>query len=159
MRPPPIAIVVAIFLVGSVADAPAQPTRWRPIVRADLFAAAVDAAHIGAGAATDLGSYVRLDAMLGIGAARVGDRTAASGRGEVMGRFVLDPFRQRRWGPYVGAGLIARLDDDEPVRGLVALVLGTEFPGGARWTRAVELGFGGGVRLGFVLRGARAGRR
>jgi hypothetical protein len=159
MRRGLITTVAAVMSIAVADDARGQSARWRPVVRADLFAAEVDAAHAGAGVVTDLGSYVRLDAVLGAGAARAAGRTFASARGDVIGRFVIDPLRQQRWGPYVGAGLIARLDDDGPIRGLVALVIGTELPGGARWVPAVELGFGGGVRLGFVLRAGRAGRR
>ena len=159
MRGPLVVIAVGVLLAITDHPADAQPARWRVLTRADLFLATIDAAHLGAGATTDIGSYVRLDAALGGGAARVADHTVGSGRAEVIGRFVVDPFRQGRWGPYVGAGLIARLDGGERLRGLLALTIGTELPGGPRWAHAIELGYGGGVRVGVVLRSGREGRR
>jgi hypothetical protein len=147
--------IVAVAMVAGVAAVPpadAQPRRWLPVARADLFSARIDAAHGSVGLTTGLGSYVRIDGLIGAGAARVADSTVASGRAEVVGRFVLDPFRQARWGPYVGAGLIARLDDGEPSRMLLALVVGTELPGRRQWVPALEVGYGGGVRVALALR-------
>jgi hypothetical protein len=83
----------------------------------------------------------------------------ASGRAEVVGRFLLDPFRQSRWGFYGGGGLIARLDEGDDVRGYVTLLLGVEPPGNGQWLPALELGIGGGTRVALVVRRGRAERR
>ena len=135
-----------------------QPT-YRGLARADAFIARVDAIHVGAGLTRDLGSYVRLDGVLAGGVARSGDDTAGSGRAEVVGRFLLDPVRQSRWGLYAGGGLIARLDDGDDVRGYFTVLFGAELPVDGRMLPALELGIGGGTRVGLVVRRGRLDRR
>ena len=135
-----------------------QPT-WRALARVDAFIARVDAIHVGAGLTRDLGSYVRLDGALAGGVARAGDDTGASGRAELVGRFLLDPFRQSRWGFYAGGGLIARSDDGDDVRGYFTLLFGAELPVEGRMLPALELGIGGGTRVGLVVRRGRMDRR
>ena len=133
--------------------------QFRLALRADAFLARVDAFHAGLGATTDLGSYVRVDAVVAGGVARDGDESVASGRLEVTGRFLLDPFRQSRWGFYGGAGLIARHDDGAETNGYLTLIAGTELPGSGRMLPALEIGIGGGTRFAFVLRRSRPSRR
>ena len=95
-----------------------------------------------------------------------------SARADLMARFLLDPFREARWGPYAGAGLSVRAEEERHVgdgdvakervrsRGFLLLALGVEGPElGNGVMPALELGFGGGTRLGLVLRQARPGRR
>ncbi len=127
--------------------------------RADLFSAKIDAAQVGIGLASDLGTYFRLASMVGAGVARAGEETVASGRVEIVGRFLLDPFRQARWGLYGGAGAMARHDDGPGTRGFLTLVVGAELPARRQQVAAVEVGIGGGVRLGFAMRQGRARRR
>ena len=156
-------LVLLFALAGSAADLEAQriatrPT-FRPVVRVDGFFARGDAVHAGAGVTRDVGSYVRLDAVLAAGAARAGDETVASGRAELVGRFLLDPFRQSRWGFYGGAGLVARQDGASDPRSYITLLVGAELPGGGRMRPALELGIGGGTRIGFAVRRGRPDRR
>ena len=132
---------------------------YRVVTRADAFLARVDAYHAGAGATTDLGSYVRLDAVVGAGIARAGEERVGSARAEVVGRFLLDPYRQSRWGVYAGGGLILRHDDGPGTSGYVTLLAGAELPGAAGMQPALELGIGGGTRIGLVLRRGRPNRR
>jgi len=156
------AALVMVFASGRTADAQATGGRGgavRLVGRVDAFFARTEALHAGLGATTDLGSYVRLDAVLAAGAARVGGVTAASGRVEIVGRFLLDPFRQSRWGFHVGSGLIARFDDGTRGRGYLTLLLGTELPGTARTRPALEVGIGGGTRVGIAIRQGRINRR
>jgi len=135
------------------------PSRIRTEVRVDAFAARADAVHAGFGWATDLGTYVRLAGVLGAGVAHAEDRTAASGRVEVTGRFLLDPFRQARWGLYGATGIMARHDDGPGTRGYMTLALGLELPSERPGVTAVELGIGGGVRVAVAIRQGRRGRR
>ncbi len=156
-----VATVVGL-VIGSAevqAQGATRQPAFRPVVRADAFLARVDAFHAGAGLTREVGSYVRLDGVLGAGVARAGDATAASGRVEVVGRFLLDPFRQSRWGFYGGGGLIGRLDDGDDVRGYFTLVLGAELPGSGRVRPALEVGIGGGTRVALVVRRGRLDRR
>jgi hypothetical protein len=138
--------------------APRSPT-LRLTARVDAFLARVDALHAGLGVNTDLGSYVRLDAALAAGAARFEQTTVASGRAEVVARFLLDPFRQSRWGFYGGGGLIARYDDGPGASGYLTVLVGTELPGAWRTLPALEIGIGGGTRIGLVIRRGRSNRR
>jgi hypothetical protein len=102
---------------------------------------------------------VRLAGVLGAGAAHAEDRTVASGRAEVAGRFLLDPCRQARWGLYGATGITARYDDGPGTRGYLTLALGLELPSERSSVTAVELGIGGGVRVAVALRQGRRGRR
>jgi hypothetical protein len=82
-----------------------------------------------------------------------------SGRFDALARFLLDPFRESRVGLYAAGGLSLSHDPWERWKGGLALVLGAELPSraGAAW--AVEVGMGGGLRIGLALRRAVPGRR
>ncbi len=153
-----------VMLVATQRTADAQATGGqgdavRFVGRVDAFLARTEALHAGLGATTDLGSYVRLDAVLAAGSARVSGVTVASGRVEIVGRFLLDPFRQSRWGVHIGSGLIARFDDGTRGKGYLTLLLGTELPGTSRTRPALEVGIGGGTRVGIAIRQGRINRR
>ena len=156
------ALLGLLFVVGARASAQDREdgaSRVRLVARLDAFVARVDALHAGLGATTALGSYVRLDAVLAAGAARAGDETAASGRAELVGRFLLDPFRQSRWGVYGGAGLLARYDDGPGMNAYLTLLVGAELPGARRLVPALEVGIGSGTRVALVVRRGRPNRR
>lgn len=135
------------------------PSRIRTEARADAFLARIDALHAGIGLAADLGTYFRLAGIIGVGAADVDGETVASGRAEVLGRFVLDPFRQARWGVYGATGVVARYENGPGTRGYLTVLLGAELPSERPTVTAVELGIGGGVRIGVAIRQGRLGRR
>lgn len=135
------------------------PSRVRFEARADAFVGRSDALHGGVGVAADLGTYFRLAGIVGAGVASAGGESSASGRAEVVGRFLLDPYRQARWGLYGGAGVIARHDGGAGTRGYLTLILGAELPGQARTVTAVEVGLGSGARLGVAIRQGRQSRR
>ncbi len=112
---------------------------------------AVQAAY---GFTVPAGIYVRSGMVAGIGAGRHG----IEGRSDLVVRFSFDPFRQSRWAPYAGAGLSGRYRSklDGGSRGYLLVFLGVEgpLPLGERsgWVPAVEVGLGGGARVGIVLR-------
>jgi hypothetical protein len=101
---------------------------------------------------------VRLGASLGAGA-RFPDDAQSVGevRADATVRFLLDPFAERRRGLYGGVGLSAsHLGGGIGARPPVLLLLaGIEGPprNGRAW--ALELGLGGGLRVGLVRRRAR----
>lgn len=143
---------------------PTQASRWQPEVRADAFAGRPAAVHLGAGIALKLGYYARLALIAGGGmsgaadtsggAANSRDGAHASGRVELLGRFVLDPFREAGRGPYAAAGLSQRLEQGLRPRTRLSAVLGIEARPRGGWAPSLEAGFGGGVRAGVVLRRA-----
>jgi hypothetical protein len=76
-----------------------------------------------------------------------------------MARYLLDPLRQFKWGPYAGGGFTAQWDRRANWHGDLLVLVGIEGPVRAGWRPAVELGLGGGARLGVVLRRARSNGR
>ena len=164
--------VVACALAAPLA-AQSEP-RVHPELRADVIATGVTAYHVGLGANTRLTNYVRLGALAAAGmTARPSPGDAKpSARADLVGRFLLDPFRERRWGPYGSAGLSVRVESEQRngagdaneevlrTRGYLLIAFGVEGPEvGNRLLPALEVGFGGGTRVGLVLRRVQSGRR
>ena len=154
------ALALACVAREGSSQATPRPPRIAPALRVDGFVARGRAVHAGIGLGVRLGTYAHLDVT---GAAGMGNAPGAdadartSGRVEVLGRFALDPFEQFRRGPYAGAGLAVRLDEGARRRVHLTAVVGVEGRPASRWRPALELGFGGGVRVGAVFR--RSGRR
>jgi len=111
----------------------------------------VEAAY---GFTVPVGIYVRSGIVAGVGAGRHG----VEGRTDFISRFSFDPFRQTRWAPYAGAGLSGRyrskLDDGDRAYLLVFLGVEGPLPLGelSGWVPALEVGLGGGARVGLILR-------
>lgn len=111
------------------------------------------AVHAGMGVARRMSTYARLALIAGTGPSEDG----LSGRAEAAARFHLDPFRQRRWGAYGGAGAgVFWGDSTEP---FLLILFGVEGPQRGGWAPAVEVGLSRGVRLGLALRRTPSGRR
>lgn len=106
--------------------------------------------ELGAGIFVPLGTYVRAGIVGGIGT--ITNPLGAAGRLEVLGRFLLDPLYEHRWGPYIAGGLGERVDYGAAARPYLVLLLGIEGPRWGRVTPALEAGVGSGVRVGFALR-------
>jgi hypothetical protein len=149
-------------LLNPVVAASQTPTQsLQGEVRADAIVARATSVQAGYGLSIPAGIYVRMGVVAALGAGPHG----LEGRTDLISRFSLDPFRQSSWSPYGGAGISSRFRSDQAggSRGYLLVVLGVEGPlaAGKRtgWVPAVELGLGGGARVGFVLRRAIAGRR
>jgi hypothetical protein len=152
-----VGILFAIAQLPSSAEAqePILP-RITPEARADVIFGRDPAVHVGAGAQVPAGYYVRvgIDVAAGVSA---GDRLApsgsADGRLDLLARFLLDPFRQSRFGLSVGGGLSLRAMRGDRVRPHLLVALDVE---GRRWSSglvpALQVGLGGGARVGMVLR-------
>jgi hypothetical protein len=150
----------ALLGVAGTASAQASSAVLQPLARLDASVARTTAVHLGVGAGAPLGLYARLDGVIAGGAVVAPGRdAAASVRAEVIARFLLDPFREYRRGGYLGGGVGWRADRGR--RGSVAVlaVIGVEGAARGGLAPAIELGLGGGVRLGVVLRHARADSR
>jgi hypothetical protein len=123
----------------------------------------------GAGLFADLGGFARGGLVTLVGpswqreppqAGRAEQRRArAAGRIEAIARFHVDPFRQARRGVYLGGGVSHLVGPTALPRWQLVALAGVE--GGARGgiAPALELGLGGGLRLGAALRRARPARR
>jgi hypothetical protein len=152
-------MVMLVFLGLAVivpVEAPAQVNQqpFQSEVRLDAFFARSSAGQLGYGLSVPAGLYVRPGIAAGIGAGRHG----VEGRTDVIARFSFDPFRQSRWAPYAGGGLSGRYRSqlDGGSRAYLLLFLGVEgpLPLGERsgWVPALEVGLGGGGRVGIILR-------
>jgi hypothetical protein len=112
--------------------------------------------EFGAGVQVPLGYYTRIGVTAAYGAVQPN----ASGRLDVVARFLFDPFLQQRWGLSAGGGISLRALENDRVRPYLLTVIdleGPHTPTGA--SPSLQLGLGGGVRLGAALRwGARRNR-
>jgi hypothetical protein len=162
------AALLALMVAPSAASLRAQQaapprTRARVEARLDYLGPDPHAVQVGLGVNVPLGTYLRV-ALIGAGGRSWNDgRTGGSLRADVVGRFSFDPFRERRWGLSAGGGLSVRHDQVTPERSrwqpLLALVVDLEGPRLGSVAPALQLGLGGGARVGAIIRGAAPDRR
>jgi hypothetical protein len=160
-------VAAAWALAAAVAGVPAaraqQPATppVAPEVRVDLIAGHDPAIQVGGGLQIPAGYYARigLDAAVGV---PVGQRAASGldGRLDLLARFLLDPFRQTAYGLSLGGGASLRAEHGDRVRPLLLVAVDVEGRRSARGlVPAVQVGLGGGMRIGVILRRAAAGGR
>ncbi|HEV7594252.1 MAG TPA: hypothetical protein VGO33_04580 [Gemmatimonadaceae bacterium] len=156
----PFALLLLILGAESaLAQIPTQSVQSE--VRVDGIFARSTGVEAGFGVSVPSGIYVRTGLVGGVGAGRHG----VESRADFITRFSLDPFRQSRWAPYAGAGVSGRFraSADGGARAYLLVFLGIEGPLPERqlagWVPAVELGLGGGARVGLILRRGIVGRR
>jgi hypothetical protein len=151
---------VALFVPRTAAAQDAIGLRAQPELRADLIAGRQPAAQVGAGVQLPLGYYVRIG-LVGAAGVRLDDVSPrADARIDLLARFLLDPFRQSRYGLSVGGGLGLRAEPGDRVRPVLLVAADLEGRRSARGiTPALQVGLGGGVRLGVVLRRQASGVR
>lgn len=125
--------------------------------RLDLIAGGVSAVHAGAGVNIPAGYYARVGLLAGAGA-RVSGDAGGSARVDAIARFLFDPFFEKRWGLSAGGGVSVRYDEGAGWRPFLAVVIDVEAPTRGPVIPAVQVGVGGGVRVGVALR-KRDGRR
>ena len=143
---------LATTLPGVLTAQVQQP--FQSELRLDAIFAHSSAVHVAYGFSVPAGIYVRPGFVAGIGVGRHG----VEGRTDLIARFSLDPFRQSRWAPYAGAGLSGRYRSelDGGNRAYLLVFVGFEGPlplGGTQgWVPAIEVGLGGGGRVGVIMR-------
>ena len=113
----------------------------------------------GLGYTVPMGVYVRLAAIGGIGPQWRQGQTLLAGRTDVIARFVLDPFRQLPVALSLGGGLSVPFEQRTVTRPYLTAVIDVEGRGRGGITPAIQLGLGGGARLGLVLRSSVLQRR
>lgn len=148
------ALMHALLAAAGEAGAQVPRRRAEPAIRPELrldYLSSPDAIQAGAGAAMRFGTYLRVAGIVGAGPhfSDAGDRFGW--RAELVGRFQLDPFRERRWAPYASAGVSVRGAGSDAQEYLLVLI-GVEGPLARGWSPALEAGLGGGARVGLVLR-------
>ena len=164
----PWGAVVALALVAhpAAAQLPAAPTVV-PELRLDVIAGDRSAIHAGGGLHVPVGYYVRVG-IVAAGGVTTGDpvgsslssTSRASGRVDLLVRFLLDPFRQSPYGLSLGGGVGFRADEGDRGRALLLVAVDVEGRRSARGlVPALQVGLGGGTRVGIILRRAPAGSR
>jgi hypothetical protein len=155
-------IALALSILGPAPVLAQMVTQaFQSEVRADGIFAHSSGVEAGYGVSIPAGIYVRTGLVGSVGTARHG----VESRADFISRFSLDPFRQSRWAPYAGAGLSGRFrpSTDGGAKAFLLVFLGLEgpLPYGqlSGWVPAVELGLGGGARIGLILRRGINGRR
>lgn len=146
---------LALVLAGAAAvRAQASGERLAPEVRLDAIVAAHRTSlQAGGGVQIPFGSYARIGLIGAAGTDVVAEGREASGRLDVVGRFLLDPFRQTSWGLSVGAGLSLRARSRDHVRPYLVTVVDLEGPRGTSgMAPSLQVGVGGGTRLGAGVR-------
>jgi hypothetical protein len=151
----------AALMAGSISGLAAAQTMPRlapmPELRIDVIAGRQPALQGGVGLQIPVGYYVRVgvDGAVGgrTGALPSGGR--ADARFDLLARFLLDPFRQSAYGLSVGGGLSVRAEPGDRVRPLLLVAVDVEGRRSAHgWAPAVQVGLGGGARIGVVMRRA-----
>jgi hypothetical protein len=146
--------------LGLSASSEARSQNQAPVYaeyRADGIVGRGTTVQGGAGVSVPLGIYVRLGIDGAAGATWRDQTTRASGRLDVIGRFQLDPFREMPVGVSFGGGLSVPYTDGDPrLRPYLTVVVDVEGRMRGPVTPAVQLGLGGGTRIGIVLRTSRA---
>ncbi len=146
--------IAAALIVGAAARANAQlltPTYTE--YRADGIFGRGSTAQAGLGAVYQLGPYVRTSLDAAGGATWYNALTRASGRVDLIARFLLDPFREARLGLSMGGGVsVPYTDGQAHVRPVLTAVVDLEGRMRRDITPALQLGLGGGTRIGVVLR-------
>jgi hypothetical protein len=120
--------------------------------RVDAIVGRGTALEGGAGVVVPSGVYVRtgIDAAAGM---TWHDGARASGRIDVISRFLLDPYRQVPIGLSLGGGVsVPYASGDRNVRPYLTAVVDVEGRLRRGFTPALQLGVGGGTRVGIVLR-------
>lgn len=112
--------------------------------------------EVGGGVQLPMGYYTRV----GVTAAAGGIASNATGRLDVVARFLFDPFLQQRWGLSAGAGISLRARGNDHVRPYLLTVIDLEGPHSASGLApALQVGLGGGLRMGAALRWGAARNR
>jgi len=112
----------------------------------------------GVGANLPLGSYVRLEVNGAAGVTKQDSISNPSGRVDALARFLLDPFAESQWGLSIGGGMSAIIQESR-TRGYLVVVLDMETPRVGSMVPALQLGLGGGARVGLIVRAYRPGQR
>jgi len=134
------------------------PLRPQWELRAEGIAAEAPGAVAGLGVNVRAGWYVRIGGAV-VGGARWSDASAPIGqvRADATVRFLLDPYAERRRGLYGGVGLsttqLGRGVGAQPPQLLLLAGVESQPRNGRAW--ALEVGLGGGLRVGVVRRSAR----
>ena len=159
-------VVAAITALTWSGRAGAQQTVRHSALPLELRVDAIDIRSIqngtlqaGLGANLPLGDYARFELVGAGGVTRIDDVDGKSGRVDALARFLLDPFAETPLGLSIGGGMSAMFGERLRPRQYLVVVTDLEMPRIAGVVPALQVGLGGGVRVGLIMRAAQTGRR
>jgi len=122
-------------------------------LRGDAILGDGAALQAGGGIVFPGGIYVRINVDGAAGTRFRDGQSRTSGRADLIARFLLDPFREMPVGLSLGGGVtVPYTDGDTGVQPYLTAVIDIEGRRRGRFTPALQIGLGGGTRLGVVLR-------
>jgi hypothetical protein len=146
-------LVACLVVSASRASAQIIPAPVYGEYRGDAIVGRGTSAQAGIGGVFLMGTYVRTTIDAAGGATWRYDEARASGRVDAIARFLLDPFREARLGLSLGGGVsVPYVSGDAHVRPLLTAVIDVEGRMRGPVTPAIQVGLGGGTRIGFALR-------
>jgi hypothetical protein len=125
----------------------------------DLRSSAHRSVQLGAGLAFPLGYYARLGVTGAGGISRAGGEDHGTARADLLMRFLIDPFRETAYGVSLGGGLSVQYARETGWQEYLAIVVDVETRPVRSIVPALQVGLGGGMRIGVGLRRAQPGRR
>lgn len=127
--------------------------------RADAIVGRGTTVQAGGGVTVPMGMYVRL-AVIGAAGTTTRDRsTAFSGRTDAIARFLFDPLRETPAALSLGGGVSVPYERGTRVRPYLTAVIDVEGRRRGPVTPALQVGLGGGARIGVALRASPRNRR
>jgi hypothetical protein len=152
--------LVPIFVLASAARAQASLVP-PPYVeyRADGIFGNAETVQGGVGLNVPMGIYVRLGVIGAAGVAHRDGDASFSGRTDVIARFLLDPLRETPVGLSLGGGVSVPYEQGMRVRPYLTAVIDVEGRRRGGISPALQVGLGGGTRVGVVLRASPERRR
>lgn len=127
--------------------------------RLDAIDGRATSVQAGAGITVPMGVYVRLAAIGALGPQFRDGGTQLTGRTDVIARFLLDPFRQMPVALSMGGGVSVPYERSGRIRPMLTAVIDVEGKRRGGLTPALQVGLGGGVRVGVALRTSALRRR
>lgn len=127
--------------------------------RADGIFGNAETAQAGLGLNVPMGIYVRLGIIGAAGVTHRDSESSFSGRTDVLARFLLDPLRETPVALSLGGGLSVPYEQGTRVRPYLTGVVDVEGRRRHGVSPALQVGLGGGTRVGIVLRASSERRR
>jgi hypothetical protein len=145
-------VAIAICLAAAAhADAQIETPPYGEF-RLDVVDGSGTSVQGGAGLTVPMGIYVRLGVLGGIGSQWRDGASSLVGRTDVVARFLLDPFRQSPVALSMGGGVSVPYGRGTDARPYLTAVVDVEGRRRGKLTPALQLGLGGGTRVGLVFR-------
>ena len=115
--------------------------------------------HGGIGTNVPLGPYVRFEIDAAGGVTKRDSVDHRSGRVDALARFLVDPFRETTWGLSIGGGVSSMFAEGARTHEYLVVLVDVETPRIGALSPAVQIGLGGGARIGIIARPYRARER